>query len=460
MSLGWRHLALAAVLALAAHLHFTAALKTVVDQPIRGDAADYISYAYNLEHSGVYSRYQTWHPAYQAGPPQPDALRSPGYPLLLQALMDGAPTPAFLLRVTLWQALIAVLSVWLSFLFFRRFLGFGYALAGAALIAMTPHLVTSTTYVLSETWFMLWLLLGMLAAVCGTASEEKPRLGWLLAAGLALGFAALVRPTLQYLPLLWAPALWWLYRKVGGARAAGAFALGFVLCFAPWIVRNEITLGVSGDPHLTKWILVEGTYPEFRFEDRPETFGFPAVWDPDAPAHAASVGTAVRHIVDEFGAHPARMAWWYFVEKPVYLFAWDQIAGEGDVFVFKCLESPYFDRVEFRATRAVMLALHVPLMLAGGLAILLAFWPRFRAAVPAEARAALLLGAMVMLYIVALHVVAAPYPRYSVPFRPLTVLGALVVVRWVRVEWRARRSSQNGSQLSNSSSNTRSRSDA
>ena len=425
-----RHLLLAILLAIAAHLRVIAVLETDVGWPIRNDAADYVSYAYNIHRFGIYSLHVSWHPNYRLAEPVPDAIRTPGYPLFLIPFLGDFPHEAnFVLHVELAQAALSVLMVALCYALFAAFVPFGFAYAGALLIALTPQMVTGTTYLLSETLFGVWLVLGLLATV---AARGPRRARWLFASGALFGLAALTRPTLQYLPIVWGVALWWPHRRAGGAREAAAFVLGFALLWTPWLVRNEITLGRSSDPKLTIGVLQEGSYPGLMYEDRPETRGYGWLADPRRHEIDASVGAAVRHIVEEFEQQPARMLRWYALEKAPMLFGWDSVVTKVDIFEYPTNASPYMTRPEFIATRDAMRAIHPLLMTLGAIGMLVVWWPRFAARLEPERREPLRLFSLMMLYVIAIHVVGLPLPRYSVPFRPLTILFALVLVAAVR----------------------------
>ncbi len=63
---------------------------TTVRRPLQSDASDYFYYAFNMHYHHTYSREisQSTDSKYK---PTPDAVRSPGYPLVLSFLIDGSP---------------------------------------------------------------------------------------------------------------------------------------------------------------------------------------------------------------------------------------------------------------------------------------------------------------------------------------------------------------------------------
>lgn len=421
------------ILALAAHLQFTAVLKTEVIAPVRADAADYVSYAYNLKHHAVYSRAPTWHPDWRGGEPLPDAVRSPGYPLFLLALTSGEPTPTFVLNVEMAQAALAVLTVALSFFLARLFLPPSLACVSALLVAVTPHLVTASTYLLSEGLFAFALVAGLLCMAQALRSSSRS-VTWIVASGFLLGAAALIRPTLLYAPLVLLPGLWLLSERSRRNLVVLGFGLAFVATQAPWMIRNEIILGRPTDPTLMIGTLHHGSYPGFLYDDRPETFGYPYRFDPRTKEITSSMKRILQHIASEFGARPMRMLRWYLLEKPVYFFWWEPIQGMGDVFIYPVRASPYFSRPEFLVSHGVMKVLHWPLIFLGFAGSLL---PWFGSILPNLARwqiAGLRMISVFVFFVIAVHIAGAPFPRYSVPLRPLTWLFAVLALEAL---WRA-----------------------
>ena len=83
---------------------------THIDHPFRADAGDYTAYAYNMDRHGVYSRNEVT--AFgEAGPPSPDAIRSPGDPVFLMLMTSPNSLQVFLTRVVYSQAFISFLSL-------------------------------------------------------------------------------------------------------------------------------------------------------------------------------------------------------------------------------------------------------------------------------------------------------------------------------------------------------------
>ena len=115
--------------------------------PMWGDSREYADYGYNLYRHGVFSK------DFETSKPVPDSFRSPGYPFLiyLAFLLGGnnAYYPVIIYTQTIMGALLVPLSFWIG----MRFLSLSWTLSAALLVAISPHLIAMTSYVLTETLF-------------------------------------------------------------------------------------------------------------------------------------------------------------------------------------------------------------------------------------------------------------------------------------------------------------------
>jgi 4-amino-4-deoxy-L-arabinose transferase-like glycosyltransferase len=182
----------------------------------------------------------------------PTAFWPPGYPVLLATayvLFGQHVIVAQVLNVALGTA-----TVWLVYLIGRRLFGHPTALLGAGIVACFPSLICFTGVTLSEITFTFLALLGIYLLVIEGQHIPRvenprlpaslfPRLPLLLAAGLALGMAALTRGQALLLPLVLVP--FWLrsgarWGHIG--RKLAVLAIGMAVIVTPWTVRNAIQL--------------------------------------------------------------------------------------------------------------------------------------------------------------------------------------------------------------------------
>ncbi len=411
----WWIFSLVIITLLAAYLRFTAILETVIDHPIRADAREYVLYAYNLEHSGIYSRSEP-----SEGNKQeliPDAMRPPGYPLFIKWLMEPASLGKTVSNILFAQALLGVVMTLLSFLLFRSIMPMWWALAATMMVALSPHMVSMTTYVLTETLFSFLLVFGFVLLINARNSRATRVMAFL--AGSAFAYAALTRPSLQYFIVPLAVLMAVHFRRSGGVTRAVALLLGFALVFLPWIVRNVHTIGKPSDDTLMIATLHHGSYPGFLYQDRPETFGFPYRFDPRTSEIGKDMNSVLSEIKRRFLEEPGKHLYWYLIGKPITFLSWNIIAGMGDVFVYPVTKSPYFDNPIFRYTHLLMQVLHWPLVILAMVACVWVWLPSASVRLGAESIFIWRAMALFLAYFVALHMIGAPFPRYSIPLRPL-----------------------------------------
>jgi tetratricopeptide (TPR) repeat protein len=171
-------------------------------------------------------------------------LRPPGYPWVLAAVYRASGGSYLAPRVL--QCALGLLACVLAWSLGRRWLGEPEGLLAAAALALHWVVLYFETE-LHPTALVICLLLG--AAHALGRWTERPGARSALAAGLALGCAALVRPNALF--VLLAALIWLLWNgrrrgaRVGASIAALVGAAG--LAIAPATVRN---LAVAGDPVL------------------------------------------------------------------------------------------------------------------------------------------------------------------------------------------------------------------
>jgi hypothetical protein len=432
---------LCALLAVSFHLRSESLWQTVlVPPPIRADAGDYFMYAYNLYHHGIYSRdHRGLSEEIKTTDILPDAVRSPGYPLFMALFMGDQPVPIILAKVLFSQVLISTLTVALAYLMYRRFLNFFCATSAALMTALSPHLIVVNIYLITETLFCFFLVIA-----AGWVNVTSSRPSWKTAAVLGglLAAGSQIRPILQYFPLLLALDIYAAAPNRGGAKGAVALLLGFLLLVAPWFVRNLATLQQLSDDTLKVAFLHHGIYTDFMYDYNRETYGYPYQFDPRSSEIGRSTATVAAEIAERFRQAPAENAVWYFLKKPVAFWSWDIVQGQGDIFIYAVERSPYFDRPLFAWSHRLMKLLHFPLISLGMLGCVLVWLPAATRRIGSEALPVLRFISLLLIYFTALHVVGAPFPRYSIPLRPfiygMAIFSAAFLwnhIRYFAIPW-------------------------
>jgi len=410
------------VVAVAIALRWGFAATAQVQNPLRADAGEYASYARNLVEHGVYS-------LGTGSPPAPDSFRSPGYPWFLACcrLVGGEHWLAWAFAL---QVACGGLTVLCAYRLARTLLGFWPSLAAAALCALSPHLVVTSGYALTEclTTFLLSAGLCLAGAVRHRGAAAAG------GAGAVLGLGALANEVFVFVPIAVACALW---RSLGAARAGAVLACG-LLPWCGWALRNATTdLARTGGQRVVASVS-HGSYPGMVHRD-PRWTGYPYREDPEQPAFGSSWTDLGRVLGARAAASPWRYASWYLLEKPLWLWRFDYVQGRG-VLVYEAGNDPYERQAVVAATGALMRWLHLPVMLGAAAAALLCAFGCRRAPGLAGALGLTVVGGTLA------YLPVIPDPRYLTPVRPfLFVLAAAagtVAVRAAqRLCWRSRSAS-------------------
>lgn len=423
--------ALFLILILGLFLRINAVLETEVPNPLRADAGLYFSYAYNLRHFGSYSQDHTWINPAQPANPKPDAMASPGYPIFLLPFSGSSPTILTVIWITLVQALIGALLPLLVYILGARIVPGLWPLLPAFLTAISPQLIVSNTYALTETLFTFLLLSGITLLVMAISTPAK--LWKIFVAGLVIGFGALTRPTLSYYWIALLIPIWLQTKKPVKVRLqiTAALLAGCLLAYAPWTVRNLTTLGYASDPTIANNTLIYGSYPNYSYEGRPESRGYPYRFDPHIDRFGHSAADALAEIWRRASSEPRLYLAWYLLGKPSSYLGWGDAAAADNIFTYPPSKSPYFTRRLFVLTFMAMHFTHwiwVIAAIAGMAFSVVRFKMRQLASEPFFVQSVL---SITVIYFVAIHMAGFPIARYNIPILPLLFLlatAALAVV--------------------------------
>lgn len=217
------------------------------------DSYAYLGAARELaEHHRYAFRLPDWYPDHSTVPPL-GYCRLPGYPLFLSvvAFLAHRGWPALgayeliFSRVKVAQAVLDVGSCLLVYLLARRLAGVRAARVGLVGAALCPPLVMFANSVLTEALATmlttLYIVLLALVLQASTAGPKPLRHRLWMASSAVLALGCLVRiDTLFLLPTLLFPVA---MRGREALRQLPGLVLTFVVCFAPWPIRNQISLG-------------------------------------------------------------------------------------------------------------------------------------------------------------------------------------------------------------------------
>lgn len=402
------------VLALALRINFVT--QAVVDSPIRGDATQYFTAAWNLIHRHVFSITPPHDPVLHG-----DSYRDPGFPVFLAIWLNLFGNMGFWYEATqIAQASLGAATVLLLTAATRAWLTDRWAIAAGFLMAIWPHSVTICGYLLSET---LFAFLCALALYLWSVAIRKQTYRWFIACGLCFSVAGLTNAMLlPFAPML-AITLFWL-RHLDRKRAL-ALALASLLLPMAWQVRNAQLPPDNRDAGSRALInVVQGSWPEYHGNWRAAIIAR----DPAAQPMQA----AIMHEYDVLQAHPSAglaMIWermaqsplhylgWY-LRKPMYLWGWDIEVGAGDIYPYPTVNSPFNHNPVLRILVALCAAFNPLLALLAAAGALLILLRRKTIAPLAVATAA------VALYATLIYSLLQAEPRYAIPFRGEEILVA------------------------------------
>lgn len=411
-------------------------LFTQVDAPIRGDARQYVAYAWNLVHHGVFS---------MAAPGSsvvvPDDFRSPGYPLLLAAAIRiGGEAAGWYAIVLHLQALLGAATVALGMALGSHWLSRRWTLVAGVLMALWPHSIAACGAVLSEVLFGFLLALALWA---GAGALRRRSSRWVLFAGLAFALAYLVNPVM----LLFPPVAALVFVRAGQGRSALLLLLLPALIAGAWALRSASLPATPDHPGRAVLNFVEGSWPQYQ-----AAYNFKDI-DPTAAQISGQIadeeqlfGRSPRQglaaMIERMDQDPAYYVRWYLFRKPWLLWDWNIRIGWGDVYYQQIQHSPLDVNPPLRAMKTTLHLLN-PLVFA--LAVAAAFVSlarvarRSRATDPALTAAAMV--ALFCVYVTFLHTVFQAEPRYSIPYRPFELLLAVTAAAAIVARARARLSS-------------------
>lgn len=171
-----------------------------------------------------------------------DALRTPAYPLFISSIYFLFGQYPWV--VILFQVLIDVFSAVILFLIIRNLFNDKIAFIGGMFYAIDPHLILHSNTFYSET-LLSFILIFFLFFISKFFLVDKKKSYYAMLSGLSLGFAALVKPAIAYLPYIL--FLFFLFNFRQDIRKALLYSCTFLIFYfiavSPWLIRNKIVFG-------------------------------------------------------------------------------------------------------------------------------------------------------------------------------------------------------------------------
>ncbi|HEX5774895.1 MAG TPA: glycosyltransferase family 39 protein [Candidatus Paceibacterota bacterium] len=254
-------------------------------------------------------------------PYEPNAMRTPGYSYVLAALIGVVGVAGAALIQMLAASAIPILGMKIAE---KITASRAISIGTGVILALDPTLALLSFQFYTETLFLILFLLWLLLTF--RYLERRDALTLILGA-ILLGFAILTRTTVQYIPLLFVPFIFWQFGRKEwwrGATHAGVYLLIIGAILTPWVMRNVHEFGVPGLSAQTPFVLYTNLAPAVLsvakgsdFNDEVRGFLTPAEYKGDAITLVNGADYAARAF-DVVYAHPTAAA--FVASKSLFTF--------------------------------------------------------------------------------------------------------------------------------------------
>jgi hypothetical protein len=319
------------------------------------------------------------------------------------------------------QVLLGAVTVTCAVLAIRDAMPTWLLAVAAIVMALWPHLVSISAYLLSEN------LTAPLCAITALALHEaamRRSAGFAVAGGLALACAALSNAVLT--PVVIVLALVFVWKHSMPRRQLLVFVAASAVPLLAWGIRN---VGIPGDlsPSMRAEInLVQGSWPTYHAATQ-----LASVQDPVGLQTVDAINLEIANlhidhvqglkaIAERMGHAPGTYIAWY-LSKPALLWGWEIGLGSGDIYMYPTRNSPFITNPIMKAVEAVAYILNGVLaaMALAGIVIV----ARRR-----DPSAALLTFAAMAAWVTLVYGVLQSDARYSTPYRLAEIALACVAV--------------------------------
>lgn len=403
------------------HLRVLSLDQMILFNGLRSDALDFYIYAQNLKQFGIFSKELV---TASSPIPHPDAIRPPLFPWL--ASWFSGKEYEFVRQVLWAQLILQIVSFGLLSLGLLRRIAFPIALPILTILWSFPHFITLNSFFLTDSLFLSLIALTLSYSLRPTLKQWE----W-GCVGLLIGIASLARPVIEYFPLFF--CIFCLITKCF-KREYAYFTVAALVPILAWKIRNLINIHAFGDPTLMANALYHGSFPDFLYQNKPETLGFAYRYDPEAWRAAANVSGALELIFERFLNEPLRYLKWYLLGKLDFFWQWRIFEGFDEIYIYRLSHSPWNRLPDMILVVDMHKYLHM-LWIPFGLVLSIYMFVKQKY----KENPASLICVQLIIYVCLVHIVVAPYTRYGIPFKlPLLILIALGVNNYWN-EWQKKR---------------------
>jgi hypothetical protein len=192
-----------------------------------------------------------------------------------------------------------------------------------------------------------------------------------------------------------------------------------------WQVRDVMVPAKQSATSRAVLNFVQGSWPDYQESYLPAIYGDPvakaklAAVDNEFHLLVAKPGDGARAIVTRISTQPLRYVAWY-ASKPILLWGWNVMIGQGGLYIFPTINSPYEKNIIWIIAASIAKSLNMILLLLAATGIALG------ARRPRDMIASAMAG--LLLYITIVYGLLQSEPRYSFPFRPIEIVLAITAL--------------------------------
>jgi len=414
-------LLLALIFLLSFYLRWTYISNTSIIQPIRADAYQYVRIALNLEKHHVFSSDEI-----SGKNPSRYETRPPGYPFFLAAIASITDSFSAFYRTTLLiQSAIGAMTVILTYMLTRFILPFRWSVAASFLVMLSPHMIATSAYILTECLFTWLLLLSMVILIFAYKAD---RLVYYFLAGVALGIGVFVRPVVGIFPLLCAFVILFLSNTKNRRKLILSLVIFLLTSYSfqfSWSAWRRTTGSFNhAMSSQLKTAFLCGAYPNITYK---KLKGMPYREDSNfSQLMKKNYGEIIFYILDKVREKPFRYATWWLFEKPAMFWSWKVFFSDGINF-YPILYSWFDLSPVMHVLRAIMLTLHPFLVFFSATGVFL-FFKQFKETLKSSGTICYVLCLTLLIHFTLMFMVLAPFPRYALPMGPELYLMSMVAL--------------------------------
>ena len=172
--------------------------------------------------------------------------------------------------------------------------------------------------------------------------------------------------------------------------------------------------------------LFHGSYPNFIYNAIPESYGFPYRFDPLANEYYKGVGVTLRLIWERASKQPFQYLSWYVAGKQFFLWQWDILSGQGDIFIYPIKESPFLYQIDLQLWHSIHKFSNLPTMIIG---VAYSYYLVLIGLLKKHPISATYIVSSLVVYASLFHIIVAPFPRYGIPFKVFVFIMFILAMK-------------------------------